>query len=647
MFLHNLQNMAAQAGIGEKVQEETLGREGRHRLLLSLTDQLRQVQPELLRDPAAQVAFLVGRIYAFYHEHRDLILTFTRGQIQWPSVILQEMVITVGPGQNYPGVLYTRHPRTGRGGFLEVRNDIFGESIMTGELAPETLEFEQPETLRDNWPALYHFLPASHRLEQYLQAPATVEFAATSRGSVTALGILQLNAGDLTGRATLVSSMCLMDERVIPPARVTELVKPYHLRQIISATIDQGSFAQLDFLSRGVSILPRSAVSARIFFSSARALEAKRSGDKVCFCKQSFAPSDTLVMGEMDAILSLTPAAIHVVTACRGFGIPALLNLEQHGVRLLQTRTERVLISERGIEVREGDWVTLSSRRQSVYLGEARFTPARFQKYLAGEQFPLLDREAMVFADMAQAYGRYQDLLNDPGLEDVIGLEELVKRIRNDYRQDLVRAEDLVRRWYQVHGDYYVREVLKSEMGTHLEQHTIYNLLGEAQNQDFYRRAIVQCRRGGVSGLSAGSFMLGRFLSQPQTVGFWKGMDPGEIAFMLNEWVLFEKYMKVLDSVGERKLNRARQQILAEGFGQVTLGAGDAKLFISLKIAGVDRRLVRAALDGESDPETERLLDILDQPYGFFFNYHAPWSLSALEEICRREGLSIPDPKDR
>ena len=43
---------------------------------------------------------------------------------------------------------------------------------------------------------------------------------------------------------------------------------------------------------------------------------------------------DSAVMREMDAIISLTSAAMHVVTICQGLGIPALLSLEKNGVDL-------------------------------------------------------------------------------------------------------------------------------------------------------------------------------------------------------------------------------------------------------------------------------------------------------------------------
>ena len=123
--------------------------------------------------------------------------------------------------------------------------------------------------------------------------------------------------------------------------RVAELIRPYHIKQLTSDTIDQEVFDKLDPFCCGVSVLPRSAVSARVYFTGEAALKAKSMGEKVCLCKTTFVPTDTVVMREMDAIISLTSAAIHVVTICHSLGIPALLSLEKNGVDVAAGRTPR------------------------------------------------------------------------------------------------------------------------------------------------------------------------------------------------------------------------------------------------------------------------------------------------------------------
>ena len=102
----------------------------------------------------------------------------------------------------------------------------------------------------------------------------------------------------------------------------------------------------------------------------------------MCLCKKTFVPTDTVVMREMDAIMSLTSAAVHVVTICQSLGIPALLSLEKHGVTL---QPSGGLVNSSGREIKEGDWITLSSRRRSIYEGKAKFKPGRLLRYMRGQ----------------------------------------------------------------------------------------------------------------------------------------------------------------------------------------------------------------------------------------------------------------------
>ena len=111
---------------------------------------------------------------------------------------------------------------------------------------------------------------------------------------------------------------------------------------------------------------------------------------------------------------------------------------------------------------------------------------------------------------------------------------------------------------------------------------------------------------------------------------------------MLNEYVLFEKYTNVLNKVGEREVNRARQKILSDGLGNITLTRGNASIFITLKLSDKDISRVRSFCSENTDPDTLHLIEMLEKPYGFFFNYNAEWSVSRLEELCNEENLPVP-----
>ena len=156
-------------------------------------------------------------------------------------------------------------------------------------------------------------------------------------------------------------------------------------------------------------------------------------------------------MGELDAILSMNPLAIHVVTACLGYGIPAFINLKNHHMSL----AENAITNEAGIIIHEGEWITVSSKHHCIYTGKANYKPARFQKYLEGKSLEMEEKEEKVFINMAKAYGSYQEILNTLKTEEAMTLPDLVKLIRNDYDQQPQKAVEFVNGWFDAHMDYY------------------------------------------------------------------------------------------------------------------------------------------------------------------------------------------------
>jgi hypothetical protein len=597
-----------------------------------------EVDQRILWDTQYQAGMFMKKAHDFFIQNQDLIYTFQRGQPMYPSLILQKMVWTVRDKNSYPGVLYSRHPRTGLGMQIESVREIFGEDIMTGTVHAEQREYFKREQVKEDFPAIYHFTPVLRVFENMLKSPATIEFAVESWQNASFFAILQLNPSELTGRATLLSAIELYQKKIISKYRVIQLIRPYHLRQIFSERIDDESLKVLPFFGSGISVLPRSAVSCIIYFSMAKALEAKKRGEKVCLCKENFLPSETIFMAELDAIMSMNPLAIHVVTACLGYGIPAFIDLKNQHMQLRGA----TLVNEYNMTIQEGDWITVSSRRQSIYLGKAQFKPARFLKYLEGHKLEMAQKEERVFINMARAYKAYQVILDEIPTEETILLPDLVKLIRNDYDNQPKKAKDYVNAWFDMHTDYYFNEILKSGLGSHMDQHKIYSFLTTDRKVKFFKNMIRICLRKNKKGFTAGSFMLGRFLGQPHPVSFWKEFEPGEIVFLLNEYILFEKYMQILTEFGERHLTRTKNKILTEELEKIALYYMDPTTFVTLKLIVKNWKKIEKQIRTGHDPDIWKLVNRLQDPYGSFYDYDSIWSFERLTNICEQENLAVP-----
>ncbi|HUM05843.1 MAG TPA: hypothetical protein VLT90_10315 [Terriglobales bacterium] len=646
MFLNNLRNfcrtlhpeyLTPAEALSPNATPETV-----MRLSGQLAERLKKTNRNLVEDPLEQAVFFAKEAYRHFDENQDLVLTLCRGTEHYPSLIMQRMICTVRHKTAYAGVISSRDTHTGSGVELQTAHDIFGEEMMTGTAEIQTTSFEDREAIKESFPAVYHFVPHLEELEREFESPVTIEFAVDATEKHQLFALLQINQTGMSGRGALISAVDMHQAGTISRQRVTELVRPYHLKQLTSDTIDQDDFSLLRFFCSGIAVLPRSAVSAQVYFSGDAALNAKTRGEQVCLCQQTFVPTDTVVMREMDAIISLTSAAVHVVTICQSLGIPALLSLEKNGV----ARNQGGLINAAGEEIKEGDWITVSSRRRSVYLGKAKFKPARLLRYMKGEPVEMDDAERRSFASIAYAYRYYQQLTRALAVDQISTLSEVVRLVNFELRRDSEEAKQLVNGWFDERETVYMEEVLRSDIGDHLGQSNVFEMLTLKRKIRFFKLALDKCLRSRVSGYEAGAFMLGRFLCLSYPASFWKSFTPLEVGLLVNEWVLFEKYMQVLHTVGERKILMARKQILKGGLDQLSLRPGYVQCLIALKLSRVSLDEARSALPEWTDPQSGKVLEILQQPYRVFYDFDAPWSVGQLHKICQEENLPLPGPDD-
>lgn len=648
MYLNNLRNVCNAleledcAAIASKVRFD-LPADEVSRLIDRLSETIRRTDRRLVEDALYQATFLAKRAYRRFEDKYDLMATLCRGGWHYPSLILQKMVCSVRHEHAYAGVISSRHTQTGIGMELQTAHNIFGEEMMTGTAEIQSTVFDEAEQIRERFPAVYHFVPNLPELEREFQSPVTIEFVVEATKRYEWFALLQLNETGMAGRAAITAVIDLHKSGAISRRRVTELIRPYHIKQLSSDTIDQEEFSLLNSFASGVAVLPRSAVSARVYFSSEAALKAKSVGEKVCLCKSTFVPTDTVVMREMDAILSLTSAAIHVVTICQSLGIPALLSLEKNGVSLHPEK----LVNSSGGEIKEGEWITISSRRRAIYQGEAKYKPARLLLYMRGEDVQFEgEQEKKAFDNIVYAYRYYQQLIRGLTVNQISDLNEIIRLVNFELRSDSEEAKQLVNGWFDERETRYVEEVLKSDIGDHLAQSRVFEMLTMERRVRFFKGALEKCCRERISGYEAGAFMLGRFLSVRYPVVFWKCFTPQHTGMLVNEWVLFEKYMQLLHNMGERKVLQARKKILKEGLDDLQLHPGKLQALITLKLAGRNLDEVRKALADWSDRQAVRVLELLQQPYRVFYDFRAKWSVGELEKICREENLPMPQPED-
>jgi len=281
-----------------------------------------------------------------------------------------------------------------------------------------------------------------------------------------------------------------------------------------------------------------------------------------------------------------------------------------------------------------------------IYEGQALFKPARLLRYMQGEDVEFAPGERDVFDSIAYNYRYYQQLIKGLTVDQISTLDEITRLVNVELRAFPEEACALVNSWFKEREDLYVEEVFKSDIGDHLVQSRVFDLLTLERKIRFFKIALAKCSREHISGYDAGAFMLGRFLSIRYPVAFWKAFSPAEVALLINEWVLFEKYMQLLHNMGERKLLQARKKLLQDGLDPLRLHIGNVKCLITLKLAGIPLAETQQCVQDWTDPQSHRVIELLQQPYREFYDFGARWSLAELEKICREDKIPVPQPNE-
>ncbi|HOX24139.1 MAG TPA: hypothetical protein PLL30_00115 [Candidatus Krumholzibacteria bacterium] len=620
-----------------------LSRQANDDLSAAIESLIAASDPRLLDDPYHQIDFFLERIYAYYERHFDALRSFMTDAIVYPTVILQRMVCSVIDKESYAGVLYSRHPRLGTGVHLQYARAIYGEDLMTGRLVPQEIHLQDAQAARASFPAVHHFWRRLPQLEQIFGGPVMVEFTGV-HGTFT---ILQVNEAELSGAGMLTAVMNLYRAGEIGAQRVRELIKPYHVRQLESDAIDPRSLESLEPFCRGVSVLPRSAVSGRVYFASERVAHGhrRRDGDSIILVKARFEPTDAITMQTVQGICSLSPAAIHVVTTAQTLGIPALLDLEKDGVRI--GGDGRTLVNRAGRCLAEGDWVTVSSRQKTLYMGKAVFAPARLLRFMDGEDVEFGPHEREKFELLATYFREYRRLVENATESEFTSLQDLGHALRSgNLRAEPDQSAQFVDRCFDANRDRMVERLFETTLGMHLSNQVAFRLLSVDRQAALLAAAVRAGRDRGRTGYQAGAFVIGSLVAPDAPAALWRCLAPDEVGLVLNEWVLHQKYRDILGDVGERKLNLAKGVILSQGLGRLLVHVGLVKQFMPLKLSGVDLAAVRRELPASAEPETGEVVDALRRPYREFFDFDRPAERARLASLCADLGRPVPDRDD-
>jgi pyruvate,orthophosphate dikinase len=276
------------------------------------------------------------------------------------------------------GVAFTRDPGSGaQGVYGDYLQNAQGEDVVAG--IRNTVPLTELESI--DKAAYDELLSIMSRLESHYRDLCDIEFTVERNK----LWMLQTRVGKRTAAAAFVIATQLVDEGLIDMDEAVRRVTGDQLAQLMFPRFVAGGDAQQ--LTTGMNASPGAAVGKAVF-SSETAVEQAQKGERVILVRRETNPDDLSGMIAAQGVLtSRGGKTSHAAVVARGMGKTCVCGAEE-----LQVDTKaRKFIAPGGVEVNEGDVISIDGSTGKVWLGEVPVEPSSVVRYFEGEIDPESD----------------------------------------------------------------------------------------------------------------------------------------------------------------------------------------------------------------------------------------------------------------
>ncbi len=270
------------------------------------------------------------------------------------------------------GVAFTRDPSTGEHRFYgEFLVNAQGEDVVAGIRTPLHID-QMAERLPDAYVAL---METQALLEQHYHDMQDIEFT-VERGR---LYLLQTRTGKRTTPAALRIATDMVREGLIDTTTAVQRLQPRQLDQLLHRVIDPQVRATP--IATGLPASPGAASGVAVFDPDVAESRAA-AGEHVILVREETTPEDFHGMVAARAILTTRGGMTsHAAVVARGMGKCAIVGASD----IVIPRGERRFTAG-GVEVHEGDWLTMDGETGRVFTGDLPTLPSEVMRVVTGAQ---------------------------------------------------------------------------------------------------------------------------------------------------------------------------------------------------------------------------------------------------------------------
>ncbi len=325
---------------------------------------------ELPQDPRKQLEMAINAVFESWNNPRAITY---RKLNEIPddlgtAVNVQAMVFGNLGDNSGTGVAFTRDPSTGEKKFFgEFLINAQGEDVVAGIRTPEPIS-----ELKKHMPKVYKQLEQVYKkLEKHYRDMQDIEFTVEDGK----LYLLQTRTGKRTAKAAVKIAVDMVKEKLISKEEAILRVSPKQLDQLLHPMIAPNQ--DLKKIAKGLPASPGAAVG-QVVFHAEDAVNWANEGKKVILVRQETSPEDVAGMAAAEGILTARGGMTsHAAVVGRGMGKCCVVGCGDITVY----EDEKRFVTKDGIEVKEGDWISLNGNTGDVYLGQAKL----IEPEIAGE----------------------------------------------------------------------------------------------------------------------------------------------------------------------------------------------------------------------------------------------------------------------
>jgi len=283
------------------------------------------------------------------------------------AVNIQSMVFGNMGDDCATGVCFTRDPSTGERKFFgEYLINAQGEDVVAGIRTPAPInDFSKNDsnrsfkTLEEAMPQAFAELTTVYqKLEAYFKDMQDIEFTIEKNK----LYILQTRNGKRTAQAAVKIAVDLCNEGVITKKEAVMKLNPEDLNQLLHPRLDP-KFKK-NVIAKGLPASP-GAGAGIIAFTSEKAHDLHKNGQKVILVRQETSPEDIAGMVASEGILTARGGMTsHAAVVARGMGKPCVAGCS---ALIIDSKAQVLIVS--GKKYKEGDSLTIDGGTGEVIEG--------------------------------------------------------------------------------------------------------------------------------------------------------------------------------------------------------------------------------------------------------------------------------------